>query len=202
VDAAAAIRASTARAGPGPGTPGAGVGEIGELVIAEHARILRLFGALDDLVRRGDPAAARLAQVWTRLTGLLVVHTRAEEEICFPLVSGTGPRALALAEAAIADHDDIRETVAEAELLKAGSLRWCQVVTAARTACAGHFADEERELLGYVCRSMPPETSKALVRQWASFAAAQAAGAGVRPGGIRAGRRERPKRPGPRRRTG
>jgi hypothetical protein len=161
-----------------------------------------LPSALDDLVRRGDPAAARLAQVWTRLTGLLVVHTRAEEEICFPLVSGTGPRALALAEAAIADHHDIRETVAEAELLKAGSLRWCQVVTAARTACAGHFADEERELLGYVCRSMPPETSKALVRQWASFAAAQAAGAGVRPGGIRAGRRERPKRPGPRRRTG
>jgi hypothetical protein len=48
-----------------PAAPDAGISEIGELIVAEHARILRLFGA----------------------------------------------RALAVTEAAAADHNDIREAV-------------------------------------------------------------------------------------------
>jgi hypothetical protein len=51
-------------AGPVPASPAApeaGISEIGELIVAEHARILRLFGALYDLARRADPAVRRLA---------------------------------------------------------------------------------------------------------------------------------------------
>ena len=36
--------------------PDAGINEIGELILAEHVRILRLFGALYDLARRADPS--------------------------------------------------------------------------------------------------------------------------------------------------
>lgn len=155
--------------------PDAGTSGIGELIVAEHARILRLFRALDDLARRGDSAVARwgLSQVWARLASLLEVHTRAEEEICFPLVFGSGASTLDLVETATADHDDIREAVAEARLLEVGSARWWQLISAIHAACAEHFASEERGLLAQVCGSLPPEKSKVLVRQWDAFTAGQ-----------------------------
>jgi hypothetical protein len=155
--------------------PDAGISEIGELIIAEHARILRLFRALDDLARRGDSAVARLAlsQVWARLASLLEVHTRAEEEICFPLVFGSGTSTPDLVETATADHDDIRETVEEARLFEVGSARWWQLISAIHTACTEHFASEEHGPLAQVCGSLPPEKSKVLVRQWAAFASGQ-----------------------------
>lgn len=143
--------------------------------MTEHARILRLFRALDDLARRGDSAVARLglSQVWTRLASLVEVHTRAEEEICFPLLFGGCTSTLDVVETATADHDDIREAVAEALLLEVGSARWWQLISRIHTACAEHFASEERGLLAQICGSLPPEKSKVLVRQWAAFAAGQ-----------------------------
>lgn len=164
-----------------PAAPDAGSSEIGELILAEHARILRLFGALYDLARRADPAVSplALAQIWSRLADLLVGHTRAEEEVCFPPMYGAGARALAVMEAAAADHNDIRQAVEQARLLEVGSLRWWQVITAARTACARHFASEERDLLASLCNYLSPDAGKALVRQWAAFAVAQADGARV-----------------------
>lgn len=158
--------------------PDAGSNEIGELILAEHARILRLFGALYDLARRADPSVGRLAlaQVWTRLADLLVTHTRAEEEICFPSMYNTDARILTVVEAAADDHIGIREAVAQARLLEVGSARWWQVITGARMACARHFASEERGLLSALRSGLPPGTGKVLVRQWAAFAVAQANG--------------------------
>jgi hypothetical protein len=78
---------------------------------------------------------------------------------------GAGARALAVTEAAAADHNGIREAVAQARLLEVGSARWWQVITAARTACARHFASEERDLLASLCSCLPPGTGKALVRR-------------------------------------
>lgn len=178
VDSATPNRTATALAKTGPAVPAADISEIGQLIFAEHARVLRLFGALEGLVRRPEPAVTRLAldQIWTRLASLLEVHCRAEEEVCFPLVIGGGAPALNFIEEATADHDDLREAVAEARLLDIGSSRWWQVIGAARAACTQHFASEERGPLAQVCCSVPPEQSKALVRQWTAFAAAQAGG--------------------------
>jgi hypothetical protein len=175
MDSVASTPALTAQVRTGSAGSDAGISEIGELIVTEHARILRLFRALDDLARRSDPAVARLrlTQVWTRLANLLEVHTRAEEEICFPLVLGSGARSLDLVETATADHDDIREAVAEARLLEVGAVRWWQLISAIHTACIEHFAREERGPLARFCRSLPPATSKLLVRQWAAFAAGQ-----------------------------
>jgi hypothetical protein len=171
-------RAAISLVKAGPATSEAGISEIGELIFAEHARILRLFGALDGLVRRGEPAATRLAldQIWKRLASLLEVHCRAEEEVCFPLVFGSGAPALGFVEEATADHDDLREVVAEARLLEVGSSRWWHVIAALRAVCIRHFASEERGPLAQVCGSAPPETSKALVRRWTAFAAAHVDG--------------------------
>jgi Hemerythrin HHE cation binding domain len=158
--------------------PDAGSNEIGELILAEHARILRLFGVLYDLARRADPSVSRLAlaQVWTRLADLLVTHTRAEEEICFPPMYSADVRILTVVEAAADDHIGIRESVAQARLLEVGSARWWQVITGARMACASHFASEERGLLSALCSGLLPGTGKVLVRQWAAFAVAPADG--------------------------
>jgi hypothetical protein len=158
--------------------PEAGFNEIGELILAEHVRILRLFAALYDLARRADPSVSRLAlaQVWTRLAGLLVTHTRAEEEICFPSMYGADARTLTVVQAAAADHIGIREAVEQARLLEVGSARWWQVITGARMACAKHFASEERGVLSALCSGLPPGTGKVLVRQWAAFVVAQADG--------------------------
>jgi hemerythrin HHE cation binding domain-containing protein len=175
VDSVTSTPAFSAPANSASSVPEAGISEIEELIVTEHARILRLFRALDDLARRGDSAVARLAlsQVWARLASLLEVHTRAEEEICFPLVFGSAASTLDLVETATADHDDIREAVAEARLLEDGSARWWQLISAISTACTEHFASEERGPLAQICGSLPPEKSKVLVRQWAAFAAGQ-----------------------------
>lgn len=174
MDSVASTPAFTAPTKGASAIPEAGISGLGELIVTEHARILRLFRALDDLARRGDSVTRwGLSQVWARLANLLEVHTRAEEEICFPLVFGTGAGSLGLVETATADHDDIREAVAEARLLEAGSARWWQLVSALHTACAEHFASEEQGPLAQICGSLPPEESKVLVRQWAAFAAGQ-----------------------------
>ena len=176
MDSVTSTPAFTAPVHRASAVPDAGISEIGELIVTEHARILRLFRALDDLARRGDSAVARLAlsQVWARLASLLEVHTRAEEEICLPVVFGNGACAPAFMEAAIADHDDIREAVAETRLLDVGSAQWWQLIGAIHAACVQHFASEERGPLTQFCRSLPPATSKVLMRQWAAFAASQA----------------------------
>jgi hemerythrin HHE cation binding domain-containing protein len=173
VDSVTSTPAVTASAGSASAVPDAGISEVGELIVAEHARILRLFRALDDLARRGDAGVARLglAQVWARLASLLEVHTQAEEEICFPLVFASGACTLACMGTATADHDDIREAIAEARLLDVGSARWWRLIATIHAACTEHFASEERGPLMQFCGSLPPATSKALVRQWAGFAA-------------------------------
>jgi len=175
VDSVTSTPAFTAPVSSASAVPDAGISELGELIVAEHARILRLFRALDDLARRGDSAVAHLAlsQVWARLASLLEVHTRAEEEICFPVVFGSGASTVGLVETATADHDDIREAVAEARLLEVGSARWWQLISAIHAACTEHFASEEQGPLAQACGSLPPGKSKVLVRQWAAFAAGQ-----------------------------
>jgi hemerythrin HHE cation binding domain-containing protein len=176
MDSVAPTPASTGPVKCASAVPDAGISEIGELIVTEHARILRLFRALDDLARRGDSAVARLglSQVWARLASLLEVHTRAEEEICFPLAFRSGACTLAFMEAATADHDDIREAVAETRLLEVGSAQWRQLIGTTHAACTQHFASEEQGPLMQLCRSLSPATSKVLVRQWAAFAAGQA----------------------------
>ena len=59
---------------------------------------------------------------------------------------GAGAHALAVLLTGMG-HDGVREAVEQARFLEAGSARWWQVITAARTACARHFASEERDLL-------------------------------------------------------
>ena len=64
--------------------------DIIEVILADHKRIRRMLGALDDAARYGeDPCAGwMLAPVWCRLAGLLELHAEAEEEICYLALFG------------------------------------------------------------------------------------------------------------------
>jgi hypothetical protein len=58
--------------------------------MADHRRIRRLSRAVEDAARLGGADVA-LAGTWDRFAVLLDLHTRAEEQICRPSLSGPGP---------------------------------------------------------------------------------------------------------------
>ena len=66
--------------------------DIVEVILADHKRIRRMLGALDDAASYGeDPCAGwMLAPVWCWLADLLELHAEAEEEICYLALSGQG----------------------------------------------------------------------------------------------------------------
>jgi len=151
--------------------PAAASTEIGDVIHAEHRRILRLFGALDDVARRegGGLGRTALRQVWLRLADLIEQHTDAEEQICFPPLFGGGAQAMTLMEAAIADHNDIRDVLAEARLLEPGSARWWRTVAAAHDECSEHFRREEQDLVAALCGVLSQEESRRAAHQWESL---------------------------------
>lgn len=142
-----------------------------ELIMADHRRIRRLREALYDALRFGgesDPESV-VAHVWQRLASLLEVHVRAEEEICFLPMSGSGPGAARIRDA-VCDHDDIREAISEASLQRVGSAPWWRAVRAALAASAEHLEREERDVLA--CCGLTESQRFGLGREWAGFVAA------------------------------
>jgi hypothetical protein len=112
-----------------------------------------------------------LAHVWQRLAGLLEAHTRAEEEICYLLVFGSGPGAAERRREAIADHDDLREAISEASLQPAGSPPWWRAVSAALEATGSHLDREERAVQDGLT-GLTMSQRRGLGRQWSAFIAA------------------------------
>ncbi|MGI9006799.1 MAG: hemerythrin domain-containing protein [Streptosporangiaceae bacterium] len=135
---------------PHAGAQGSTAGDITGQILADHARIRRLFAALGDAARCDDPAWARwmLSEAWQRAAALLEAHCDAGEEICYPALHDGRRAAAARIDDAIADHGDIREAAAEARLQDVGSPAWWRAVTAAITATQDHFAREERGRAG------------------------------------------------------
>ena len=87
----------------------------------DHRRIRRLREALSNAVRYsgGSGPGWMVAHAWQRLSGLLEVHARAEEEICYLPMFGSSPQAIRRMREAVGDHDDIREAIGEASLQRA-----------------------------------------------------------------------------------
>lgn len=153
--------------------------DITELILNDHARIRRLFAALDSLVRyreRFAPTGARdcrmLIEAWERISRLLELHIAAEEEICYPAMCALGQCHAAI-EASFADHEDIREALEEAQLREAGSPPWWKAVTAARAHSASHFRAEEEHVLAAFRESAGTGLRDTLARQWMAFTAAR-----------------------------
>lgn len=166
--------ADDAHSGP---VPGAGwPADIVELIMADHRRIRRLRGALQDAVRHDRDAGPGwiLTHTWQRFTGLLVAHFDAEEEICYLPMFGPGPQAAGRRREAIADHDDIREAVREASLHRVGSARWWRAAMAVLAGSDEHLDREECGVLAEGLIRLTMSQRRALGRQWSAFTAAWA----------------------------
>ena len=157
-------------AGPYGGLPA----DVIELIMADHRRIRRFRAVLDDAVRGGSASGSAwvLAHVWDRLTGLLDTHTRAEEEICYLPMFGSGPSLGEWRQDAIADHDDIREAIAETLLQPPGSALWWRAARDALAAATDHLDREEDAMLAGWLPRLTTARRLELGRQWLAFVAA------------------------------
>lgn len=166
--------ADGAHSGPGPGA--GWPTDIVELIMADHRRIRRLRGALQDAARYDGDAGPDwiLPHAWQRFTGLLVAHFDAEEEICYLPMFGPGSQAAGRRRDAIADHDDIREAVREASLHRAGSARWWRAAMAVLAGSAEHLDREECGVLAECLTRLTISQRRVLGRQWSAFTAARA----------------------------
>jgi hypothetical protein len=153
--------------------PGAGPADVIELVLADHRRIRRLSRALDDAVRRAAHSGPGWvpAHIWQRLAELLQAHTLAEEEICYLPASRRGARAAADTRDRAAEHDDIREAIAEAALQPAGSAPWWRAVRAVQADLPCHLDREERDTLVDLRCQLTVRQRVELGRQWMAFIA-------------------------------
>lgn len=144
-----------------------------DLIMADHRRIRRLSEALEVAARHRVDSGQdwMLAHIWQQLAGLLRAHTRAEEEICYPISGCSRPDA-GLMRDAIDDHEDIREAIGEASLQRAGSARWWRAVRAVLAVSAGHLDREERDVLPCCLAGPTVSQRQELGQQWLRFIAA------------------------------
>lgn len=146
-----------------------------DLIHADHARIRRLLATAESAARRAEPARPpqMLIEAWDRAAVLLEAVCDAEEEVCYPALYRAAGGA-ALCRQARAEHDDIREAIAETRLQEAGSPAWWRAVTAVITATRDHFTGEEHGALAQVRHRTSPAQRRTLGRQWAAYMNARA----------------------------
>jgi hypothetical protein len=118
--------------------------DITELILDDHHEQRRLFAILEQIDRANTGA---LEALWGRLATFLELHAAAEEETFYPALLQVGLAAHREAETvdAIADHNDIRDAVAEVARHQVGTDQWYAAVAAANLANSDHMAEEERE---------------------------------------------------------
>lgn len=140
------------------------------IVRDDHARITRLF---EELKAAADNPA-RLAALWAQLSGVLLAHVSAFEEICkLPLLQAV-PDGAASRRDLGAQNRDICEAVAEAGLAPAGSTQWWLAVHAAQAAVDEHMSSVEAGPLPRFAQRAPESVRRELGRQWKGYMAALA----------------------------
>ena len=170
-----------------------------ELIMADHRRIRRLRGVLHDSVRHGaaSGSAWMLGHAWERFAELLEAHTWAEEEICYLPLAESSPDPAQWRRTAVADHDDIREAIAEAALQPVGSALWRGAASAVLTINADHLDREEGQILAGWLPRLTMSRRHELGRQWLAFVSDWRIGRReALPAGVTSGERVAPFRSG------
>src|ERR1700758_1743343 len=122
--------------------------DITQLILDDHHEQRRLFAILEQIDRSDTEA---LSAVWGRLSAFLEVHAAAEEAIFYPVLLQVGIAARRRAGVedetldAIADHNELRDAVAEVARHPVGGDGWYAAVAGANLANGDHMAEEERE---------------------------------------------------------
>ena len=156
--------------------------DITDAILEDHYEQRRLFAVLDEL-EAGDTAS--LSAIWGRLSTLLELHAKAEEEIFYPallrLGEGTGKQSSPKPETkdAIKDHNEIRDAISAVAKESVGSESWIAAVAKANKANSDHMGEEEREGLTDFRRNADLRVRHDLAVRFAVFEAHHVTG--VRP---------------------
>jgi hypothetical protein len=137
------------------------------LVLGDHDRVCRLFEELE----RGGGSPARLAALWAELSGVLLAHFDAVEEIISLPLIGTAADSSPTMRNLRDQKNDICDAVSEARLHEAGSSQWWLAVRAAHMAADLHISFVETGPLLRFRRQTPERTRQELGRQWDQFMA-------------------------------
>lgn len=153
--------------------------DITQLILDDHHEQRRLFTVIEQIAS-SETEALRL--VWGRLSAFLEVHAEAEEQFFYPdlLKKGQGAAdadtAAEATEDAIADHNEIRQAIADVPDDDIGSDGWFEAVAAVNIANGDHMAEEERQGLTDFRRSVGLQERHDLAVRFATFEAANVAG--------------------------
>lgn len=145
-----------------------------DLIMADHRRIRYLRDVLDDSVRSGSAyvSAWILARAWQRQAELLEAHMRAEEEICYRRMSGSGPHQGEWRREAVADHDGIREALGEAARQPVGSALWWGAAGNVLAVSCAHFDCEEAAMVADSLPRLTMSRRLELGHRWLEFVTA------------------------------
>lgn len=153
--------------------------DITQLILDDHHEQRRLFAIIEQMPRT-DTAA--LGAVWARLAAFLDLHAEAEERYFYPELLRVGGGAGGVdspegeTEDAIADHNEIRDAVAEVADHQVGSKDWYDAVAKANQANSDHMAEEEREGLTDFRRHASLQLRHDIAVSFAAFEATHFAG--------------------------
>ncbi len=138
--------------------------DITVLIEREHENFRRQFDALQGF---SDPD--ELEQAWTTLAGLLEIHASGEESVLYPNLVRAAGHAAQEAEHAVADHNEIRDSVRAVRQHPVGGDSWWQAVRAAEAVNEDHLQQEERDVLPPFRDSTDRTRREELGRQWLAF---------------------------------
>lgn len=142
------------------------MGDVIELIEAEHFLIRQLFAELDRLMDDDGPA---VGVAWAALAGFVECHVDAEDEVCGLVLYDGKARAVHTAVTA-----DVHEAVAEARLHPPGSELWRLAVRAACFAALRHVNQLEPGVVARFRRGTSLRARHELGCQWVAYIADRA----------------------------
>lgn len=149
------------------------------LILDDRTWFREQFAALDGLRAETPPDARAVRELWEPLAARLDLHAIAEEEIFYPQLLNQGEDPEAETLDAIADRNDIRDGVHDADRHPVGTAEWWDAVGRARKANDEHMAEEEREGLPTSGCMPPPACGSRWGRRLAEFLDTHRTTAGV-----------------------
>ena len=129
------------------------VGDVVDLLVAQHHEVRQLFSSLES-------GGADATEAFQCLVRLLAVHETAEEEVVYPALKAAGEDGQRVAEARKAEEDEAKTQLAELERMGVDDPDFRTSLEAFRAAVSDHADAEERQVFPLLRRSYDAEELK------------------------------------------
>jgi hypothetical protein len=136
--------------------------DVSSQVVRSHRRVQELFAQFD---LYDDTSAVNLIRdLFAQIRRGLSVHAVAEEQVLYPPLRAHVPGGAKLADAALADHHQVAETLVILDRLEPRDPGFLVGVRALAGSVGRHMGEEERELLPLFEQHLSAEQQQELAR--------------------------------------